>query len=440
MTSATDPLSPPPASPWRWWVCILLFSATTLNYMDRVALNQMAERIQTALQLDNFQYSQLESGFSFAFAVGAILTGIIVDKVSVRWVYPVMVLGWSAAGVFTSYADGFLWLFLCRVALGLFEAGNWPCGIRTTRTVLRPEERSFGNSLFQSGTAVGAIITPMLVLVLLKQADADAGGTGPAPDSWKVPFKFIGFIGVAWVVMWFLTVPAKLLDPASSPAAGSDAGAARYRDVFRDRRFWALLGMVVAINIAWHTYRVWLPKYLQAKRGFSESDMAAFTTWFYLTADIGSWTVGLVTLLIIRRGRSGHSARLLALAGCAGLAVVSVAVPFAPPGLALTCAVLVFAFAALGLFPTYFAMSQDLSAAHQGKVSGTLGASAHLFLSLVVYPIQGSIIKNTNSYDEVLAVAGVFPLLALGLMLWLWPPSYQPPKPPVPVPDEDDKW
>ncbi len=426
MTAQTDPLSRPPASPWRWWVCILLFLATTLNYMDRVALNQMAVRIQKALNLNDVQYSNLESGFSFAYAIGAILSGIIVDKVSVRWVYPLMVLGWSAAGVLTGYSNGFVWLFACRVALGLFEAGNWPCGLRTTRAVLRSEERSFGNSLFQSGTAVGAIVTPMLILVMLREADAAAGVTDH-PDSWKLPFKAIGVLGIAWVLLWFLTIPGRMLDPKAGPEATAPQGAVRYSDVFRDKRFWALLATVIAINVCWHTYRAWFPKYLQQKRGFSEAEMSAFMTWFYLVADIGSWTIGLLTLVMIRRGMSGHTARLLVFAGCAGLALVSMAVPFLPVGWQLTAAVLVFAFAALGLFPTYFSLSQELSAAHQGKVSGTLGAGAHMFLALVMYKIQGHVIQDTKSYDEVLAVAGLFPIAAFGLMLWLWPPSYEPP-------------
>ena len=433
--STPDPLSPaaPPASLWRWWICLLLFSATTLNYMDRVALNQMALRIQTALSLDDVEYSRLESGFSFAFAFGALLAGVIVDKVSVYWIYPVAVLGWSAAGFLTGYSTGFAWLLTCRIVLGLFEAANWPCGLRTTRAIMRPEERSFGNSLFQSGTAVGAIITPILVLALLKQADAEAGQKDH-PDSWKVPFKIIGLIGLVWIVFWFLTVPSRVLDPTTGPGAASPAGAARYRDVFRDRRFWGLLGVTVSINIAWHTYRAWLPKYLQQVRGLSEEAMTAFMTWFYLMADIGSWTIGLLTLVMIRRGRAHHTARLLVLGGCAGLALVSVAIPFAPTGAAMTAAVLVFAFASLGLFPTYYALSQELSAAHQGKVSGTLGATAHMTLALVVFPIQGYVIKHTGSYDEVLAAAGVFPLLALGLMLWLWPPEK-----PQPVADENNR-
>ncbi len=409
------------ASPWRWWVCGLLFLATTLNYMDRVALNQMARRIQDALALDNIEYSRLESGFSFAFALGALTFGFIVDRVNVRWVYAFAVLGWSAAGVFTGYASGFAWLFTCRIALGLFEAGNWPCGIRTTKAVLRPDERSFGNSLFQSGTALGAVCTPFLVLAILRWADA----SGESADSWRLPFRLIGYLGIGWVALWFLTVPGSMLAGASGrQASDANAPAARYVDVFRDRRFWALLGMVVTVNITWHTYRSWLPKYLQEIREFTEADMTGLTTAYYLLADVGSWTVGLLTLLLIRRyGLAGHNARLLVYLGCGGLALVSLVVPFAPTGFALTGLILVYAFAALGLFPTYFAMSQELSMAHQGKVTGTLGAGAHLTLSLVVYPIQGWVIQTTKSYDWVLAAAGVFPLIGFALMVFLWPPE-----------------
>ncbi len=410
-----------PATPWRWWVCGLLFLATTLNYMDRVSLNQMARRIQDALALDNIEYSRLESGFSFAFAVGAVTFGFIVDRVNVRWVYAIAVLGWSAAGVLTGYATGFVWLFTCRIILGLFEAGNWPCGIRTTKAVLRPDERSFGNSLFQSGTAIGAVCTPMIVLAILQWADE----TGQSADSWRLPFRLIGYLGVIWVALWFITVPGWMLKSAGGRQAHDpNAPAARYADVFRDPRFWALLGMVIAVNITWHTYRTWLPKYLQEIRGYTEADMTGLTTVYYLLADVGSWTVGLLTLVLMRRyAISGHNARLIAYFGCGGLALVSFAVPFAPPGFALTGLVLIYAFAALGLFPTYFAMSQDLSVAHQGKVTGTLGAGAHLTLSLVVYPIQGLVIQKTGSYDWVLAVAGVFPLLGFWLMVSLWPPE-----------------
>ena len=253
--------------------------------------------------------------------------------------------------------------------------------------------------------------------------EAWADDAGQSADSWRLPFRIIGVLGVAWVALWFVTVPRGMLAGAGgAQPADPGAPAARYVDVFRDQRFWALLGMVVAVNITWHTYRTWLPKYLMETRKYTEADMTGLTTVYYLLADVGSWTVGLLTLVLIRRyGLAGHNARLLAYLGCGGLTLTSVAVPFAPPGFALTGLVLVYAFAALGLFPTYFAMSQELSVAHQGKVTGTLGAGAHLTLSLVVYPIQGWVIQSTGSYDATLAVAGLFPLLGFAAMIRLWP-------------------
>ncbi len=424
----------PALSPWRWWVCFLLMQATVINYMDRMALNQLAAEIQAAFGLNNTQYGWLEGVFSLAFAIGAISTGFLVDLVSVRWVYPVMVVGWSLAGILTGFASTFWMLLTCRFMLGLFEAGNWPCAIRTLRTILPPEERSFGNSLFGSGTALGAVVTPMLVLVILRWAAANGYA-----DPWRIPFQVIGSLGLVWVALWFLTVPNALVNPTETTGARGLEGAVNFADVFRDRRFWALLATALAVNITWHGYRTWLPLYLRKERGYTLEEMSRFTTAYYLVADIGTWTVGLMTMYLCKRGMRIHSCRVMMFAICAVLALGTLAVPFLPTGWPLQTGLLVVAFAALGLFPTYFAFSQELSSKHQGKVTGTLGASAHLTLA-VLYPIEGLICDATGSYAWVLGGIGVFPLLALGVLLWLWPLRTEPPPPPPPPTDEDGNY
>jgi ACS family hexuronate transporter-like MFS transporter len=427
-----------PVSPWRWWVCLLLMLATVINYMDRMALNQMAHRIKAAFSLTNTQYSLLESSFSLAFALGALTTGFVVDRFSVRWVYPLMVLGWSAAGVLTGFAPGYWFLLTCRFLLGVFEAGNWPCGIRTTKAVLRPDERSLGNSLFQSGTALGAVITPMLVLVLLRWADPNEGhrhavmavGGGsyaafepPPTDTWRIPFRVIGSLGVVWVVLWFVTVPGRMVRRGDEGSGDSAAGQGGFTQVFRDRRFWGLLIAVVALNVTWHGYRTWLPLYLVEQRKYTEAEMSRFTTLYYLIADVGSWTVGFATLGVVRRGGVGlHATRLAAFAVCALLTLGTVAVPFLPDGWPLQFALLAVAFGGLGLFPTYFALSQELSSRHQGKVTGTLGFAAHMSLALVFYPIEGIVCDATKSYEWVLGAVGAAPIIGFGLLLCLWPP------------------
>src|SRR4051812_31132763 len=177
---------------WRWLVCGLLLLATMINYMDRLTLNQLKVYIEKDLNLvQDVDYGDIEACFGLAFAFGAIAFGFIVDRWNVYWVYPLALIGWSAAGFLTAFASElaavpwfadlvrwswmpawlgrspeFTSLLLFRVLLGFAEAANWPCALRTTQRVLPPSERSMGNSILQSGAAVGAVVIPLVLLVL----------------------------------------------------------------------------------------------------------------------------------------------------------------------------------------------------------------------------------------------------------------------------------
>src|SRR5262245_30029597 len=101
-TAATSLPARPPS--WRWWICGLLLLATMLNYMDRLTLNLTAVRIMEAFRLDERDYGLLESAFAYAFALGAIISGWMVDRWNVRWIYALAVLAWSTAGFATGLA------------------------------------------------------------------------------------------------------------------------------------------------------------------------------------------------------------------------------------------------------------------------------------------------------------------------------------------------
>jgi ACS family hexuronate transporter-like MFS transporter len=254
-----------------------------------------------------------------------------------------------------------------------------------------------------------------------------AAVSGAPTDTWKYPFRIIGSLGVVWVVLWVTLVPRAML--RRDVGGSTETGSGRFWDVFYDRRFWALFAMVVGINIAWHGYRTWLPKFLMQDRGYSEADMSKFTTLYYLVADVGSWTVGGLTLVLIHRGRSHHGARMIAYTLCALLTLLSLTVPHLS-GAVLQLALLTIAFGALGLFPTYFAFSQELSVKHQGKVTGTLGAGAHFSLAAFKL-VEGYVARETGSRSIVLAGVGVAPLIALAIMFWLWPRDGKSPAEPM---------
>jgi len=106
----------------------------------------------------------LEFVFGWAFAVGSLCFGIVADRVSVRWLYPLVLVLWSSVGFATGLVNSYNGLLICRTLLGLFEGGHWPCAIKTTQRLLEPKDRAMGNGVLQSGASVGAIVTPFSTL------------------------------------------------------------------------------------------------------------------------------------------------------------------------------------------------------------------------------------------------------------------------------------
>src|SRR4051812_12476785 len=162
----------------KWTICGLLLLASAINYMDRQTLANAAVRITKEFHLTQEQYGNIEAVFAYAFAAGSVVFGWLADRFSVRWLYAIVLTFWSLAGFATGFARSHEDLLLYRMVLGFFEAGHWPCAIRTTRALLDPRERSLGNSVLQSGTSIGAVIAPLIMGSLMS---AELG-------TWRVAF------------------------------------------------------------------------------------------------------------------------------------------------------------------------------------------------------------------------------------------------------------
>ncbi|HKB03237.1 MAG TPA: MFS transporter [Gemmataceae bacterium] len=407
-----------PPSYFKWWICVLLLLASALNYMDRQALSLTAVRVSEHFELSNFRFSWFESGFSLGFLIGAPLVGWLVDRGNARWIYPAVVFAWSAAGFLSGFAESFAFLLGCRIALGLFEGGNIPCGVVTVKRVLRPEERALGNGMFQSGSAVGAIVMPLVVLLCLSYLERS-----PLRDQslyWRLPFWVVGSAGLLWVGLWLLSVRTHHVR-SPQPTASADEPVDTYWAIWGNRRFWVSLVVVLAINSTWRSFVFWLPKFLQQGKGYDEKVMAWLTSGFYVAADLGTIAVGAAVLWLHRHGLSLHRARLFCYAGCAGLTALSVLTALFPRGPALVTVLFLLGFGTLGLFPIYYNLSQEISVRHQGKVTGTLSCLNAMYL-LLLFPVQGKLIDQLGSFSAALGMAGVFPLAGLVALTFFWEP------------------
>jgi MFS family permease len=412
--------TPARTASWKWLVCGLLLFASTINYMDRVTLSTVATRITAQFGLSQEQYGNIEFGFGWAFAVGSLAFGLTVDRLPVRWVYPTALALWSAMGFLTAYARNYEELLACRILLGLFEGGHWPCAIKTTRALLAPAQRSLGNSVLQSGTSIGAIATPLLMRLLLT----------PEADSWRGAFQIIGAVGLIWIGAWLALIRRQDLGTvAEVPGVHADEavrapqGGSLWEAIF-SRRMLVVLIVIALINTWWQLLRAWLPKVLQEGRGYAESDMLSFLPVFYLATDVGVLSAGAATVWLHRRGRSVHGARVAAFAACAALSAFAVVAALLPKGPALLGVLLLAGAGALGVFPIYHALTQDFTAKHQGTISG-LGGVAAWALS-PAQKFYGRLVDQTGSFDLGFAVAGCFPLLALAVLWLLWKPVPEP--------------
>jgi ACS family hexuronate transporter-like MFS transporter len=396
---------------WIWWVCGLLLLATMVNYMDRLTLNQLAPRIKAEMALSPIDYSWLEFGFGVAFAVGAIAAGWFADRINVYWLFPAAVLAWSAAGFTTGYAVSFMSLLICRVWLGLAESANWPCALRTTQQLLPSSQRTMGNSILQSGAAVGAIFIPMVTYVL---ADPNR------PGSWRLPFVVVGACGATWAALWMVSVRPRNLHGAhhGAPESAHHADAPRSGGWVAVRRGCALIVLVVMINATWHFFRAWLPLLL-SDLGYSQWESSVFMSVYYLAAGAGCLAAGFAALVLTRCGLPVHHSRLVVFLGFGLLTTAAWWVSYLPPGPLLLGLLLVVGFGALGVFPAYYSFSQELTVKHQGKLTGMLGFLC--WTSLAGWQVViGHVVEYTKSYRVCMILSGLFPLVGFVALAVLW--------------------
>jgi len=398
---------------WVWWISGLLLLATMINYMDRQTLANLKVRITGELSLSNELYGNLEWGFGWSFAAGSLFFGFLSDRISVRFLYPAVLMAWSTMGIITGFCNDYRTMLFCRILLGFFEAGHWPCALRITKTVLGSSKRTMGNSILQSGGALGAILTPPIILMIV--------GNNEVAGAWRSPFIIIGSLGVVWAVAWLFSIRDEDL-PAPKPDTRDDSGQKFdfLRECLVNRKFWTLVPVVICINLTWQLIRAWLPAFLQEGRGATEQAALLFNSAYYIAADVGCISAGVMTLWLSGKGLSAHRSRMLIFGFCAGLTALTTVASVLSLGPALYLVLLIIAAGSLGLFPCYYSMSQESSERHMGKTTGLLGALAWLVSS----PLQsafGKIVDSTRSYDSGLAVAGLAPVVAFVALLCFWP-------------------
>lgn len=295
----------------RWGMLALVFFATTLNYIDRAALGVMQPILAKEMSWTAMDYANINFWFQVGYAIGFLLQGRLIDKVGVKRVFFGAVLLWSLATGAHGLATSAVGFMVCRFILGMTEAANYPACVKTTRLWFPAKERALATGIFNAGTNVGALFTPMLLPLIL------------SVWGWQAAFLCISALGLVWAAFWAL----KYFNPEAHPNVSQDELAYIQADaepeqpsvpfhrILRMRGTWAFAGAFMMTAPVFWFYLYWLPPFLnqQYSLGINVTQMGIPLIIIYLCADIGSVGGGILSSWMIGRGMQPVQARLLSM-------------------------------------------------------------------------------------------------------------------------------
>src|SRR5258706_10085567 len=142
----------------RWYICGLLFLATTINYLDRQAMAVLNPILKKEIGWDDASYGWINFAFQLAYAIMFGVAGRLLDKFGVRLGMIWAVIVWSFAGISHAFARSALGFSISRFALGLGEAANFPACIKTVAEWVPQRERALATGIFNAGSNIGLMV------------------------------------------------------------------------------------------------------------------------------------------------------------------------------------------------------------------------------------------------------------------------------------------
>ena len=295
----------------------LLLGETTVNFIDRQVVSVLAPVLRAEFHLSNGHYAAIVNAFLGTYALALPFAGWVLDRLGVGRGLTLAVSWWSAAGMLTALVRGPLSLGMLRSLLAVGEAGAWPAFAKATATWVPAEARTLAIGVCNSGSSLGAMIAPPLVV----GATAIAG--------WRGAFLATGAIGFLWVLAFqlFRRSHPEMAIAERAPVAHGDG--VRWLELLRYRQTWAVFFCRFFADPLWFFYVFWIPEFLTRERGLSMAGIAAVAWIPFLVADAANFTGGYLTLRLQRAGWSANRTRKTLMVGAALLSPLGILAVFA---------------------------------------------------------------------------------------------------------------
>ncbi len=402
---------------FRWVICAVLFFGISKNYVDRQVLGVLKVTLQQDFGWNEIDYSNLVFAFQAAYAVGLLVVGRFIDRVGTRLGYGVAMVFWSLASMAHAMCGSLLSFGIARAALGLGESGAFPASMKTVTEWFPQKERALATGIFNAGTNVGAIITPIVVPWITIHF------------GWRWAFLITGAIGFLWFLVWMAVYRKPEDHPQCSSAELEYIRSDREKPTQRIpwarllgyRQTWAFLLAKFLTDPIWWFYLFWIPGFLQKQHGLNLIQIGLPIVVIYAISDGGSIAGGWLSSQFIRRGYSVNTGRKVAMLICA-VCVVPIVYAYRAEGLWSTTLLIGLAAAAhQGFSANLFTTAPDMFPSHAVASVVGIGGTAGALGGMLIASVVGHVLQATGSYFIPFLIAGMAYLIALGVMQLIVP-------------------
>lgn len=253
------------------------------------------------------------------------------------------------------------------------------------------------NGIFNSGSAFGALVAPLLVTFLTLRF------------GWRASFLITGGLGFLWILLWSRTARG-----SRSRLRGHRGGrpplARIFAGILRRRAFWLLSISAVIVNSVSYLLADWIPLYLKTERRFGFAEGNALSMLIFAGLDAGNLAAGFLTRHLAYKGMPLAQARGTALLVACALMTAAAGAGYVPGGGTAVALLAMTAVGVAGFLVIYLTLVQEVDPDNVGATAGLLGGIGNLSYGLLS-PYIGRLADLGRS-RSVFLLAGLLPWLA----------------------------
>jgi ACS family glucarate transporter-like MFS transporter len=411
---------------FRWWIVVLLFTVTAVNYADRAALSIAGPVISKELAINAAQMGFIFSAFGWAYVLFQLPGGWLLDRFGSKTIYGLSILTWSLVTILQGFVGFFSGvvaiavLFALRFAVGVAESPSFPGNSRVVAAWFPAQERATASAIFNSAQYFATVIFAPLM------------GWITHALGWPWVFGVMGGIGIVIAGLWMKVIAAPSAHPRVNQAevdyiaAGGglvnmDAtGAAKsnqpakwdyIRQMFGNRMLVGIFLGQFCINAITYFFITWFPVYLVQARGMSILNAGFIAAVPAICGFVGGLLGGVISDFLLRRGYSLTAARKTPIVAGMVLSMAMIACNYTDVQWVIV-ALMALAFFGKGVGALGWAVMSDCA---PKEITGLAGGVFNMCgnLSSISTPIViGYIIQLSGSFNGALVFVAANSLIA----------------------------